>query len=156
MNGFVEQLDMKVLGKRLQKVRQHIGLKQSEVAAEIGCAPLTISRMERGETSTSLLPLLVFYSQTIDLNLLFGTSFNPDDEAVYSKNQDLQTLVKKRLEKLEEYYRNHLKDSQDNYAEMTHETMEKMFQKLNKKMQETSEKQSKELLKRLSSAINLL
>lgn len=74
MNEFVRQLDMKVLGRRLQKVRQHIGMKQSEVAAEIGCAPLTISRMERGETSTSLLPLLVYYSQTVTSICFSGMS----------------------------------------------------------------------------------
>lgn len=147
---------MKVLGKRLQKVRRHMNLKQSDVAAEIDCAPLTISRMERGETSTSLLPLLVFYSQCIDLNLLFGTNFNPDDEAVYSKNQSLQSLVKERLEKLKEDCKLQVKDLQDKYAETTGEAMEKMLQSLNEKMQEVTEKQSDELLKRLESTISLL
>ena len=156
MNEYVEKLDMKVLGKRLQKVRQHLKLKQSDVAAEIGCATLTISRMERGETSTSLLPLLVFYSQAIDLNLLFGESFNPDDEAVYSKNLDLQGLVKARLEILEEYYRNRMKDTQDLYAKTTREIIEEMLLKLNNKMKEATEKRSEELLKRLASAISLL
>ena len=60
MNSLVEKLDMKILGERLQKVRQHLKMKQSEVAEEIGCATLTISRIERGETSTALHPLLVF------------------------------------------------------------------------------------------------
>lgn len=156
MNEFVGQLNMKVLGKRLQQVRRHMGMKQSEVAAEIGCAPLTISRMERGETSTSLLPLLVFYSQNIDLNLLFGANYNPDDEAVYCKNQSLLSLVKERLEKLEEDCKLQVKDLQDKYAETTGEAMEKMLQCLNEKMQEVTEKQSDELLKRLESTISLL
>lgn len=147
---------MKVLGKRLQQVRRHIGMKQSEVASEIGCAPLTISRMERGETSTSLLPLLVYYSQTIDLNLLFGREFNPDDEAVYSKNESLQTLVKARLEKLEEDYQQRMKKLQDTYAASTREVMEKMLQSLNKKMLQATEKQSEEFRKRLEATISLL
>ena len=82
MNEFVQKLDMKVLGDRLQKVRQHLKMKQSEVAEEVGCAPLTISRMERGETSTSLLPLLACYSQSISMHLLFAKAFDPEDEAL--------------------------------------------------------------------------
>lgn len=60
MNELVEKLDVKVLGERLQKVRQHLKMTQADVAKEIGCAPLTISRMERVRLRLLRLPLLSF------------------------------------------------------------------------------------------------
>lgn len=147
---------MKVLGKRLQKVRQHIGLKQSEVAAEIGCAPLTISRMERGGTSTSLLPLLVYYSQTIDLNLLFGHEFNPDEEAVYNKNASLQTLVKGRLKNLEDEATSRFSSLQEEYKKGVTENIAELVLKLNEEIAASTQRKTEELLKMLEQTIKLL
>ena len=115
MNEFVQKLDMKVLGDRLQKVRQHLKMKQSEVAEEVGCAPLTISRMERGETSTSLLPLLAFYSQSISMDLLFAKAFDPEDEALYSKDPALESHVKARLQLLQSDATEYIKNLQKEY-----------------------------------------
>ena len=106
---------MKVLGDRLQKVRQHLKMKQSEVAEEVGCAPLTISRMERGETSTSLLPLLAFYSQSISMDLLFAKAFDPEDEALYSKDPALESHVKARLQLLQSDATEYIKNLQKEY-----------------------------------------
>lgn len=156
MDEFVRQLDMKVLGNRLQKVRQHIGMKQSEVAAEIGCAPLTISRMERGETSTSLLPLLVNYSQTIDLNLLFGHDFNPDDEAVYNKNASLQTLVRERLKSLEDEAKSQFSSLQEEYNKGFTESIAEMFLKMNEEIAASTQRKTEELMKMLEQTIKLL
>jgi len=156
MNEFVRQLDMKVLGRRLQKVRQHIGMKQSEVAAEIGCAPLTISRMERGETSTSLLPLLVYYSQTVDLNLLFGHEFNPDDEAVYAKNASLQTLVKERLKNLEDEATSRFSSLQEEYKKGVTENIAELVLKLNEEIAASTQRKTEELMKMLEQTIKLL
>jgi len=101
MNEFVQKLDMETLGERLSKVRMHLKMKQSEVADEIGCASQTISRMERGETSTSILPLLVFYSQSVSLDILFGKKFDPEDDALYNKNPAMDSHVKARLKLLQ-------------------------------------------------------
>ena len=156
MDEFVGQLDMKVLGRRLQKVRQHIGMKQTEVAAEIGCAPLTISRMERGETSTSLLPLLVYYSQSIDLNLLFGHDFNPDDEAVYCKNAILQALVKERLKNLKDEAQNHFSSLQEEYKKGITESIAVMILKMNEEIAASTKRKTEELMKMLEQTIKLL
>ena len=150
MNEFVQKLDMKVLGDRLQKVRQHLKMKQSEVAEEVGCAPLTISRMERGETSTSLLPLLAFYSQSISMDLLFAKAFDPEDEALYSKDPALESHVKARLQLLQSDATEYIKNLQKEYDV----NVKKLIDELLKK--DYTSKTREDLLKRLEQTIELL
>ena len=156
MNEFVQKLDMKVLGDRLQKVRQHLKMKQSEVAEEVGCAPLTISRMERGETSTSLLPLLVFYSQSISMDLLFAKAFDPEDEALYSKDPALESHVKARLQLLQSDATEYIKNLQKEYDVNVKKLIDELLQKMNQEMMDYTSKTREDLLKRLEQTIELL
>ena len=156
MNEFVQKLDMKVLGDRLQKVRQHLKMKQSEVAEEIGCAPLTISRMERGETSTSLLPLLAFYSQSISMDLLFAKAFDPEDEALYSKDPALESHVKARLQLLQSDATEYIKNLQKEYDVNVKKLIDELLQKMNQEMMDYTSKTREDLLKRLEQTIELL
>ena len=156
MNEFVQKLDMKVLGDRLQKVRQHLKMKQSEVAEEVGCAPLTISRMERGETSTSLLPLLAFYSQSISMDLLFAKAFDPEDEALYSKDPALESHVKARLQLLQSDATEYIKNLQKEYDVNVKKLIDELLKKMNQEMLEYTSKTREDLLKRLEQTIELL
>ena len=156
MNECVQKLDMKTLGVRLQKVRMHLKLKQSDVAEEIGCASLTISRMERGETSTSLLPLLVFYSQSVSLDVLFGKTFDPEDEALYCKNPAMESHVKARLQLLEEDAREYIKNLQKEYDVNVRELIDELLVKMNQQMLDYTSKTRESLLKRLEQTIELL
>lgn len=156
MNEFVQKLDMKTLGERLQKVRMHLKLKQTDVAEEIGCASLTISRMERGETSTSLLPLLVFYSQSVSLDVLFGKAFDPEDEALYGKNPAMESHVKARLQLLEEDAREYIKNLQKEYDVNVRELIDELLDKMNQQMLDYTSKTRERLLKRLEQTIELL
>ena len=156
MNEFVQKLDMKVLGDRLQKVRQHLKMKQSEVAEEVGCAPLTISRMERGETSTSLLPLLAFYSQSISMDLLFAKAFDPEDEALYSKDPALESHVKARLQLLQSDAIEYIKNLQKEYDVNVKKLIDELLQKMNQEMMDYTSKTREDLLKRLEQTIELL
>ena len=156
MNEFVQKLDMKVLGDRLQKVRQHLKMKQSEVAEEVGCAPLTISRMERGETSTSLLPLLAFYSQSISMDLLFAKAFDPDDEALYSKDPALESHVKARLQLLQSDATEYIKNLQKEYDVNVKKLIDELLKKMNQEMLDYTSKTREDLLKRLEQTIELL
>ena len=149
MNEFVQKLDMKVLGDRLQKVRQHLKMKQSEVAEEVGCAPLTISRMERGETSTSLLPLLAFYSQSISMDLLFAKAFDPEDEALYSKDPALESHVKARLQLLQSDATEYIKNLQKEYDVNVKKLIDELLNKMNQEMLDYTSKTREDLLKRL-------
>lgn len=156
MNEFVQKLDMKVLGDRLQKVRQHLKMKQSEVAEEVGCAPLTISRMERGETSTSLLPLLAFYSQSISMDLLFAKAFDPEDEVLYSKDPALESHVKARLQLLQSDATEYIKNLQKEYDVNVKKLIDELLNKMNQEMLDYTSKTREDLLKRLEQTIELL
>ena len=156
MNEFVQKLDMKVLGDRLQKVRQHLKMKQSEVAEEVGCAPLTISRMERGETSTSLLPLLAFYSQSISMDLLFAKAFDPEEEALYSKDPALESHVKARLQLLQSDATEYIKNLQKEYDVNVKKLIDELLNKMNQEMLDYTSKTREDLLKRLEQTIELL
>ena len=147
---------MKVLGDRLQKVRQHLKMKQSEVAEEVGCAPLTISRMERGETSTSLLPLLAFYSQSISMDLLFAKAFDPEDEALYSKDPALESHVKARLQLLQSDATEYIKNLQKEYDVNVKKLIDELLQKMNQEMMDYTSKTREDLLNRLEQTIELL
>ena len=89
MMNSMEEVSQKELGRRLQLVRRHLGLKQSEVAEQVGCGSLTISRLERGEGvgSGTLGSLLAIYSQHISLNVLFAKSFPENIEEVFQDNR---------------------------------------------------------------------
>ena len=156
MNEFVQKLDMKTLGERLQKVRMHLKLKQSDVAEEIGCALLTISRMERGETSTSLLPLLAFYSQSVSLDVLFGKAFDPEDEALYNKNPAMESHVKARLQLLEEDIKKHIAGKQKEFDANVHALADKLLKELNEQMLNYTRGEQESLLRRLEQTIELL
>lgn len=156
MNEFVQKLDMKTLGERLQKVRMHLKLKQSDVAEEIGCALLTISRMERGETSTSLLPLLAFYSQSVSLDVLFGKSFDPEDEALYNKNPAMESHVKARLQLLEEDIKKHITNKQKEFDVNVHALADKLIKDMNEQMLKYTKDEQESLLRRLEQTIELL
>ena len=160
MNEILGKIDMKVLGERLQKVRQHLKMKQSDVAEELGCSPLTISRMERGEMTTSTVPALIFYSLSVDMNMLLSADFNPEDDALYSKNPALQSHVKARLRLLEDDSKDYIaqthKDFEVNVKGVIQEYTEKMFAKLNKQMMASTTKTRDDLLRRLEQTIELL
>ena len=156
MNEFVQKLDMKTLGERLQKVRMHLKLKQTDVAEEIGCASLTISRMECGETSTSLLPLLVFYSQSVSLDVLFGKRFDPEDDALYSKNPAMDSHVKARLKLLQEDAKKHIANTQKEFGVNVHALADKLLKELNEQMMEYTKSEQESLLDRLDQTIELL
>jgi len=85
----MENLSSKEIGRRLQEVRKHIGLKQSDVAEQIGVGSLTISRLERGNSvnSSTIFKLLDFYSQYVSLNALLAESLSEDIEEVFLKNR---------------------------------------------------------------------
>lgn len=156
MNSLVEKLDMKILGERLQKVRQHLKMKQSEVAEEIGCATLTISRIERGETSTALHPLLVFYGQSIDLNMIYSADFDPEDEALYSKNPALQSHVKARLELLKSDAVDYITNTQNQFSKNVEVLLRETVDKLNDQMMNYTKTELNDLMRRLQQTIDLL
>lgn len=76
------------LGRRLKVVRQKLGLSQTDVAKEINSSQLTISKAERGENilSSSFLAILLFYAQSVNVDLLLRKRFNSTDENLMNKD----------------------------------------------------------------------
>ena len=89
MNKMMNNLNPEEIGRRLQEVRKHIGLKQTDVAEQIGVGSLTISRLERGNSvnSSTIFKLLDFYSQYVSLNALFAESFPENTEEAFHNNR---------------------------------------------------------------------
>ena len=89
MNKMMNNLSPEEIGRRLQEVRKHIGLKQTDVAEQIGVGSLTISRLERGNSvnSSTIFKLLDFYSQYVSLNALFAESFPENTEEAFHNNR---------------------------------------------------------------------
>lgn len=90
---------VKELGRRLKLVRQKLGLSQTDVAKEINSTQLTISKAERGENilSSSFLAILVFYSKSVNVDILLGKHFDPADENLMSKNFSASSIIKQKL-----------------------------------------------------------
>ena len=82
-------MEQKELGRRLQAVRQKLGLTQSDVADKIGVSYLSISRMERGDSvsSSTLMKVLDLYSPDVSLNALFADNFPENVEDVFKENR---------------------------------------------------------------------
>ncbi len=82
-------MEQKELGRRLQAVRQKLGLTQSDVADKIGVSYLSISRMERGDnvSSSTLMKVLALYSPHISLNTLFEKDFPENVDDVFKENR---------------------------------------------------------------------
>lgn len=102
MDDLLKKVDIREMGHRLALVRRHLDLTQQEVALEIGTKQNIISKIERGEQLLSpiFLRLLLFYSRSVSMDYLFGSSFTLDGDSLEKKDYALQTVVKKRMEML--------------------------------------------------------
>ena len=112
--------------------------------------------MERGETSTSLLPLLAFYSQSVSLDVLFGKTFDPEDEALYNNNPAMESHVKARLQLLQSDATEYIKNLQKEYDVNVKKLIDELLMKMNQEMLEYTSKTREDLLRRLEQTIELL
>ena len=122
MSKMKEEIDKKELGRRLQAVRNQLGLKQTDIARKIGVSSLTISRMERGEDvhSDTLISVLTIYAPFISLNALFTNDFPDNVKDVFKENRielptsflveqmEQMVKIKKDMEAAFDYERNSL------------------------------------------------
>ena len=127
----MENLSSKEIGRRLQEVRKHIGLKQSDVAEKIDVGSLTISRLERGDNvnSSTIFKLLDFYSQYISLNTLLAESFPENIEEVFLENRidvpvSFLESIMSFIGKQHKDIKNTLNHFQANFIDPLHKTAE--------------------------------
>ena len=104
MNDYAKAIDVKEMGKRFKLVRQKLGMTQTKIAEELGTSQLMVFRMEKGENVLSpfFLSMLMYYSQHVSLDGLLSKKFDIEDEALFSKNYSLNSIVKAKLSLLRE------------------------------------------------------
>ena len=92
-------IDVKEIGRRLKLIRQKLRLSQTEVAKEINGSQLTVSKIERGENvlSSSFLAILLFYSESVNIDLLLNKKFDPADDDLMNKNFSAKSIIREKL-----------------------------------------------------------
>lgn len=92
--------DIKEIGIRLHDVRRHLIMTQAQLAEATGVPMVTISRIEHGESTSSvaLCKLLAFFSQSVSLDFLFSKDFSIADADIYGKSFSMGTIVKAKIE----------------------------------------------------------
>lgn len=94
-------MNMEILGKRLKTVREFHNLTQIQVAEIVHCPRIKITRLEAGTDVKSqvMADCLAYYSQFIQLNILFDDRFDLliSDERVFTKKTHLESVVSEKL-----------------------------------------------------------
>jgi hypothetical protein len=99
---------------------------------------------------------LAFYSQSISIDLLFAKAFDPEDEALYSKDPALESHVKARLQLLQSDATEYIKNLQKEYDVNVKKLIDELLKKMNQEMLDYTSKTREDLLKRLEQTIELL
>lgn len=119
-------ITVKEIGRRLKLVRQRLGLSQTDVAKEINSSQLTISKAERGENilSSSFLAILLFYAQSVNVDLLLRKHFDPADENLMNKDFSANSIVRQKLTLLKEDIDQQISDLRDKCDEQITNSIE--------------------------------
>ena len=147
MSETVKNVDLKVMGARFQKIRQRLQLKQTDVAKEVGCSMITVSRLERGEniSASVFLSMLLFYMKTDDL---------------YQKNAPMNSFIKANLEQLREDAEANIRNTQEGFKRNVDEALSQindlLKKTLNEQMRNCTQDQQEKLRDRLDKVIGLL
>ena len=162
MSETVKNVDLKVMGARFQKIRQRLQLKQTDVAKEVGCSMITVSRLERGEniSASVFLSMLLFYMKTVSLDMLLSNYFDPDDDALYQKNAPMNSFIKANLEQLREDAEANIRNTQEGFKKNVDEALSQindlLKKTLNEQMRNCTQDQQEKLRDRLDKVIGLL
>lgn len=162
MSETVKNVDLKVMGARFQKIRQRLQLKQTDVAKEVGCSMITVSRLERGEniSASVFLSMLLFYMKTVSLDMLLSNYFDPDDDDLYQKNVPMNSFIKANLEQLREDAEANIRNTQEGFKRNVDEALSQindlLKKTLNEQMRNCTQDQQEKLRDRLDKVIGLL
>jgi len=162
MSETVKNVDLKVMGARFQKIRQRLQLKQTDVAKEVGCSMITVSRLERGEniSASVFLSMLLFYMKTVSLDMLLSNYFDPEDDDLYQKNAPMNSFIKANLEQLREDAEANIRNTQEGFKRNVDEALSQindlLKKTLNEQMRNCTQDQQEKLRDRLDKVIGLL
>ena len=113
------------IGERLKNVRQYLIMTQQQVAEATGLPVITISKIEHDKVvnSDSFIQMLHFYSNYISVDLLMAKDFKIADADRYTKSFSLNTIVKAKLELIQEQVTKELESTQKDFVQKVSEAI---------------------------------
>lgn len=121
----LQDFDSKELGRRLALVRKRVGLSQIELAKQLGTTQHMISKVENGMQvmTAMLLKLLVFYSKSISLDILFSDHFDDQYGELEDSQQAYNSMVRAKLELLRDELSASLARNQEEIQKQVNEAL---------------------------------
>jgi len=113
------------IGERLKNVRQYLIMTQQQVAEATGLPVITISKIEHDKVvnSDSFIQILHFYANYISVDYLLVKDFKIADADHYTKSFSLNTIVKAKLELLQEQITKELEYTRKDFVQKVSETI---------------------------------
>ena len=106
------------IGERMKNVRQYLIMTQQQVAEATGLPVITISKIEHDKVvnSDSFIQMLHFYSNYISVDFLMAKDFKIADADRYTKSFSLNTIVKAKLELIQEQITRELENTRKDFV----------------------------------------
>ena len=114
------------IGERLKSVRQYLIMTQQQVAQSTGVPVITISKIEHNKivNSDSFIKVLQYYSNYISMDFLLAKDFQIADADRYAKSFSLNTIVKAKLELLQQQLSKQLENTRNDLIQKVTATID--------------------------------
>lgn len=114
------------IGERLKSVRQYLIMTQQQVAQSTGVPVITISKIEHNKivNSDSFIKVLQYYSNYISMDFLQAKDFKIADADRYTKSFSLNTIVRAKLELLQQQLSKQLENTRNDLIQKVTATID--------------------------------
>ena len=108
-----------------KNVGQYLIMTQQQVAEATGLPVITISKIEHDKVvnSDSFIQMLYFYSNYISVDFLLAKDFKIADADQYTKSFSLNTIVKAKLELIQDQLTKELESTRKDFVQKVSETI---------------------------------
>lgn len=114
------------IGERLKNVRQYLIMTQQQVSQSAGIPVITISKIEHNKivNSDSFIKILQFYSNYISVDFLLDKDFKIADADQFAKSFSINTIVKAKLELLQQQIVKQLENTRNDFVQKVSATID--------------------------------
>lgn len=114
------------IGERLKNVRQYLIMTQQQVSQSAGIPVITISKIEHNKivNSDSFIKILQFYSNYISVDFLLAKDFKIADADQFVKSFSINTIVKAKLELLQQQIVKQLENTRNDFVQKVSATID--------------------------------
>lgn len=114
------------IGERLKNVRQYLIMTQQQVSQSTGIPVITISKIEHNKivNSDSFIKILQFYSNYISVDFLLAKDFKIADADQSAKSFSINTIVKAKLELLQQQFVKQLENTRNDFIQKASATID--------------------------------